>query len=74
MSRSSGSRKSILYAGYIPLPLRQTGLRLQCWLADHPNRPERQSYEAVTCPARGGVHLFNPASGRTIDDDEKSPE
>jgi len=45
----------------------KTRLRVQGWVADEPNQPEKQSYEAVTCLACGGVHLVNPASGRTID-------
>jgi hypothetical protein len=48
----------------------KTRLRVQGWVADEPNQPEKLSYEAVTCLACGGVHLVNPASGRTIDDGE----
>jgi hypothetical protein len=50
----------------------KTRLRVQGWLADEPNQPEKQSYEAVTCLACGGVHLVNPASGRTIDDGDRN--
>jgi hypothetical protein len=46
---------------------------VQGWAADDRNHPEKQSYEAVTCLACGGVHLVNPASGKTIDDDDRNP-
>ena len=49
----------------------KTGLRVQGWVADEPRQPEKKSYEAVTCPACGGVHLVNSASGKTIDDERK---
>ena len=48
----------------------RTRLRVQGWVADEPKQPGKQTYEAVTCLACGGVHLVNPASGRTIDDGE----
>ena len=51
----------------------KTRLRVQGWVADEPNQPEKQSYEAVTCLACSGVHLVNPASGRTIDDGDRNP-
>jgi len=51
----------------------RTRLRVQGWAADDRNHPEKQSYEAVTCLACGGVHLVNPASGKTIDDDDRNP-
>ena len=59
--------------GYIPLPLHQDRPAGPRRLADHPGHPEKQSYEAVTCPACGGVHLVNPATGKTINDDDKKP-
>jgi hypothetical protein len=49
----------------------KTRLRVQGWVADDPNQPEKR-YEAVTCLACGGVHLVNPASGRTIDDGDRN--
>jgi hypothetical protein len=51
----------------------KTGLRVQGWVANDPKQPEAQSYEAVTCLACGGVHLVNPASGGTIEDNERNP-
>jgi hypothetical protein len=45
---------------------------LQGWVTDDRSHPEKQSYEAVTCLACGGVHLINPTSGKTIDDDDDS--
>ena len=51
----------------------RTRLRVQGWVAEEPSQLEKQSYEAVTCLACGGVHLVNPASGRTIDDGDRNP-
>ena len=51
----------------------KTRLNVQGWLADAPPKPEKQSYDAVTCLACGGVHLVNPASGKTIDDEDSAP-
>jgi hypothetical protein len=48
----------------------KTRLRVQGWVADEPNQPGKQSYEAVTCLACGGVHLVNTASGKTINEDD----
>jgi hypothetical protein len=50
--------------------LDQYGLR---WIADEWSRREQQNYEAVNCLACGGVHLVNPVSGKTIGEDDKSP-
>jgi len=50
----------------------KTRLRVQGWVADDPNEPEKQSYETVKCLACGGVHLVNPASGRTIDGSDRN--
>jgi len=51
----------------------KTRLPLQGWVADDPKQPEKQTYEAVTCLACGGVHLVNPTSGRTIDNGDRNP-
>jgi hypothetical protein len=51
----------------------KTGLRVQGWVADHCGQPEKQNYEAIDCLACGGVHLVNPASGKTIADDGGEP-
>ena len=51
----------------------KTRLRVQGWIADEPKQPEKQTYEAVTCLACGGIHLVDPASGRTIDDGDRNP-
>jgi hypothetical protein len=51
----------------------KTCLRVQGWVADEWGRPEQQNYEAVNCLARGGVHLVNPVSGKTIGEDDKAP-
>ena len=52
----------------------ETRLRVQGWVADAPNQPEKQSYEAVTCLVCGSMHLVNPVTGKTINDEEKNPE
>jgi hypothetical protein len=51
----------------------KTRLRVQGWIAEDLNQPEKQSYEVLTCLACGSVHLVNPASGRTIEDDNRNP-
>ena len=51
----------------------KTGLRVQGWVADRPGQPEKQSYEALTCPACGGVHLVDPTSGKTLSDNNQKP-
>ena len=44
----------------------QTSTNVQVWLADS-IQPERDdSYEAVTCPACGRVHLINRKTGRML--------
>ena len=45
-----------------------TRLRVQGWVVDGPTWPGKQSYEAVNCPACGGVHLVNPTTGKTAAD------
>jgi hypothetical protein len=47
-----------------------TGLRVQGWVVDDPRQPEKQSYEAVTCLACGGVHLVNSADGKSSNDED----
>jgi hypothetical protein len=47
----------------------KTRLRVQGWVADEWSQPEQQNYEAVNCIACGGVHLVNPANGKTINDE-----
>jgi hypothetical protein len=49
----------------------KTRLRVQGWVADEPSQPEKQSYEAINCLACGGLHLVNPVSGKTINEDER---
>jgi hypothetical protein len=48
-------------------------LRVQGWVTDEPDRPAKQNHEAVNCLACGGVHLVNPASGKTINEDGNNP-
>jgi hypothetical protein len=42
---------------------------MQGWVTDEPDQPAKQNYEAMSCLACGGVHLVNPASGKTINED-----
>lgn len=50
-----------------------TRLRVQGWAVGGPTPPGEQSYEAVNCPACGGVHLVNPKTDKTAaDHDENS--
>lgn len=49
----------------------QTGANVQVWLADAPDSDRADSYEAVTCPACGGVHLVNKATGKTLSEKEE---
>jgi hypothetical protein len=43
-----------------------TGLRVQGWIANDPTERDEDSFEAVTCPACGGVHLVNPQTGKVL--------
>jgi hypothetical protein len=47
-----------------------TGLNVQGWSADEV--PSSETYEVVTCLACGRVHLVNPATGKTPDDEDIS--
>jgi hypothetical protein len=42
---------------------------VQGWVTDEPDQPAKQNYEAMSCLACGGVHLVNPARGKTINED-----
>ena len=50
----------------------RTRLHVQGWIADERSLLEKQNYEAVNCLACGGVHLVNPASGKSIDDEDNN--
>jgi hypothetical protein len=50
-----------------------TRLHVQGRIADDWSQPEMQNYEAVNCIACGGVHLVNPASGKTIKEGDHEP-
>jgi hypothetical protein len=43
-----------------------TGLRVQGWIANEPTERDEDSFESVTCPACGRVHLVNPQSGKVL--------
>jgi hypothetical protein len=49
----------------------RSGQNVQVWLPDEPSTDRTDSYEAVTCPACGRVHLVNKATGKTLGDKEK---
>jgi hypothetical protein len=48
-----------------------TGLNVQVWLPDEPPTERTDSYEVVTCPACGRVHLVNKTTGKMLSDKEK---
>ena len=43
-----------------------TGLRVQGWIANDPTEQDEDSFDAVTCPACGRVHLVNPQTGKVL--------
>jgi hypothetical protein len=43
-----------------------TGLRVQGWIADDSTKRDEDSFEAVTCPACGRVHLVNSKTGKVL--------
>jgi len=43
-----------------------TGLRVQGWIANDPTERVEDSFEAVSCPACGRVHLVNPQTGKVL--------
>ncbi len=51
----------------------RSGTNVQVWLPDTaPNDTDKaDSYEAVTCPACGRMHLVNKTTGKTLSDTEK---
>jgi hypothetical protein len=53
-----------------------TGLRVQGWIANGPTERDEDSFEAVTCPACGRVHLVNPQTGKVLgaNDDALAPQ
>ena len=49
----------------------QTGINVQVWLPETAPTERTDSYEAVTCPACGRVHLVNTTTGKMLSDKEK---
>lgn len=49
----------------------RTGLNVQIWLPDDAPADKTDSYEFVTCPACGRVHLVNKVTGKMLSDKEK---
>jgi hypothetical protein len=53
---------------YLTFRCSRTGANVQCWLTEPPPADRTDSYEAVTCPACGRLHLVNKTTGRTLSD------
>lgn len=49
-----------------------TGMNVQGWIADDPEHPDDDSYEAVVCTACTRTHLVNRKTGRVLGKDEDS--
>ena len=50
------------------------GTNVQVWLADSMQPEHDDSYEAVTCPACGRVHLINRKTGRMLGNKNQGKE
>ena len=49
----------------------QTGMNVQVWLPETAPTDRTDSYEVVTCPACGRIHLVNKTTGKMLSDKEK---
>jgi len=49
------------------------GVNVQHWLNDDLQVAD-DDYEAITCPACGGVHFLNHKTGKLFDRDSKHPK
>ena len=49
----------------------QTGMNVQVWLPETAPPDRTDSYEVVTCPACGRIHLVNKITGKMLSDKEK---
>jgi len=50
-----------------------TGLNVQCWVADDPTGENTERFEAVTCLACSRLHLVNPKTGKVADHTRRMP-
>jgi hypothetical protein len=48
-----------------------TGMNVQVWLPETEPTDRTDSYEVVTCPACGRIHLINQITGKMLSDKEK---
>jgi hypothetical protein len=48
-----------------------TGLKVQGWVADDPDRGDDATYESVTCIACTRLHMVNPSTGRVLGSDDE---
>ena len=48
-----------------------TGKNVQGWIADDPAAYSEHRYEAVSCLACARIHLVNPKTGRSINDNAR---
>lgn len=46
-------------------------MNVQVWLPETAPTDRTDSYEVVTCPARGRIHLVNKTTGKMLSDNEK---
>jgi hypothetical protein len=51
-------------AVYLPLP--NTGLNVQSWVADDPTECEGETYEPITCTICTRLHLVDPKTGKVL--------
>ena len=60
-----------LIDGAIPVPLPNTGLHVQGWVADDGSDEPGEIYETVTCQACRQVHLVDPRTGRVMGSEDE---
>jgi hypothetical protein len=49
----------------------RTGMNVQVYMPDVAPTDHPDSYESVTCPACGRIHLINKTTGKLLSDNEK---
>jgi len=47
-----------------------TGLKVQGWVADDPERQAETTFESLTCLACTRLHMVNPSTGRVLGGDD----
>jgi len=48
-----------------------TGLNVQGWVADDPNKSQAEIYAAVTCTVCTRIHLVDPKTGKVLGTDDE---